>query len=188
MVAAVVLLTSASCRDPAPAGDPVRVGFVNVEGTPAGSLVGLRTGSKAAVDYVNAELNGLKGRPVDLAVCITNGSPESSTACANQMVERRVVAVLGGVDLGSAASLPILTAAGIPYLGMTPLLPADFTTSGAFTLDPGGLGVAAHAAYAIAELCRRVVVLDAGQVIANGPAAEVRRDERVLAAYLGRRR
>lgn len=39
----------------------------------------------------------------------------------------------------------------------------------------------------VAELCHRVVVLDAGRVIASGLPAEVRRDERVLDAYLGRR-
>lgn len=38
----------------------------------------------------------------------------------------------------------------------------------------------------VSELSHRVVVLHAGQVIAAGPASEVRRDERVLAAYLGR--
>jgi branched-chain amino acid transport system substrate-binding protein len=138
------------------------VGFVNVEGGPSGSLVGLRVGSEAARKYINAERNGLKGRPLTFEVCITTGSPESSTACANKMVERRVVAVLGGADLGSAASLPILTAAGIPYIGMTPLLPADLTTNGAFTLDPGGLGAAANAAYAMDKLgAKRVTILHA---------------------------
>lgn len=38
----------------------------------------------------------------------------------------------------------------------------------------------------VSELSQRVVVLHAGQVIAAGPASEVGRDERVLAAYLGR--
>lgn len=134
-----------------PTGAPIVVGFINVEGAPA-AIPEIRLGSEAAVAYVNAERDGLHGRPLQLHVCITNGSPESSSACANKMVERGVVAVLGGVDLGSAASLPILAAAGIPYLGATPLLPSDFTTDGAFTLDPGGLGMAASAAFAVDEL------------------------------------
>lgn len=172
MVLTVIALAFTSCvgrggqrsasPTPRPTGEPVVVGFVNVEGAPGGgvSIPALRVASEAARKYINAELNGLKGRPFEFHVCITNGSPESSTACANQMVEQKVVAVLGGVDLGSAASLPILTKAGIPYVGMTPLLPADFTTDGAFTLDPGGLGTAANAAFAVDELnADRVSVL-----------------------------
>lgn len=158
-VTVVFALLSAACGTdddepvaPQLSGEPVVVGFVNLEGAPIGSIPELRVGAEAARQHINAELDGLEGRPLEFDVCITNGSPESSTACANQMVEDDVVAVLGGVDLGSAAALPILTAAGIPYVGMTPLLPADFTTKGAFTLDPGGLGTAASAAYAADEL------------------------------------
>lgn len=135
-----------------PSGEPIVVGFINVEGAPIGSIPALRDGAEAARAYINGELDGVDGRPLEFDVCITNGTPESSSACANKMVERGVVSVLGGVDLGSAASLPILAAAGIPYLGMTPLLPADLTTDGAFTLDPGGLGTAANAFFAVNEL------------------------------------
>ena len=170
-VASLIVFAGAACGSeggddgsgsptPRPSGDPVVVGFINLEGSPLGSIPGLRVGSEAALEYINAELDGLEGRPIEFDVCITDGSPESSIACANQMVERRVVAVLAGVDLGSAASLPILTRAAIPYIGMTPLLPADFTTEGAFTLDPGGLGTAANAAFAVNELgADRVTVL-----------------------------
>lgn len=136
------------------------VGFINQEGSPQAAIPEMRVGSQAARQYINAELDGLEGRPIEFDVCITDGSAESSTKCANQMVERRVTAVLVGVDLGSAASLPILSAAGIPALLATPLLPADFTTEGAFTLDPGGLATAASAAYVAGELgAERVTVL-----------------------------
>ena len=37
----------------------------------------------------------------------------------------------------------------------------------------------------VADVCHRVIVLDAGRVIASGSPVQVRRDERVLAAYLG---
>jgi branched-chain amino acid transport system permease protein len=37
----------------------------------------------------------------------------------------------------------------------------------------------------VLSICDRVVVLEFGQVIAQGPPEEVRRDERVIAAYLG---
>lgn len=37
----------------------------------------------------------------------------------------------------------------------------------------------------VMTVCDRVLVLDYGRKLAEGPAAEVQRDERVIAAYLG---
>ena len=45
-----------------------------------------------------------------------------------------------------------------------------------------------HNIPAISEVCELVHVLDAGRIIASGTPADVRRDERVVDAYIGRRR
>ncbi|HLA23869.1 MAG TPA: ABC transporter ATP-binding protein [bacterium] len=44
-----------------------------------------------------------------------------------------------------------------------------------------------HNIAVISEICDTVYVLDVGEIIASGSPSEVRRDERVIAAYLGRR-
>jgi branched-chain amino acid transport system ATP-binding protein len=38
----------------------------------------------------------------------------------------------------------------------------------------------------VMALCDKIVVLDQGQKLAEGPPADIRRDERVIAALLGR--
>jgi branched-chain amino acid transport system ATP-binding protein len=47
------------------------------------------------------------------------------------------------------------------------------------------VGVVEHVMHVIRELTHRVIVLDAGKVIAEGPYVEVAQDARVIQAYLG---
>src|SRR6266545_7240518 len=68
-------------------GDPVNIGFVNIQGGTTVSLPDYTVGANAAVEYANKELGGIAGRPVKLTTCFTNGTPESSVACGNQMVD-----------------------------------------------------------------------------------------------------
>jgi len=48
-----------------------------------------------------------------------------------------------------------------------------------------GVGVVEHVMSVIRELTHRVIVLEAGEIIASGPYEEVAKDPRVIAAYLG---
>jgi len=116
---------------------PVVVGLINQENAPIGSFPEVREAAQAAVAHVNDDLGGVNGRPLKLQVCITSGTPEASAACASRLVAKKPVAVLGGVDLGAGASLPILEKAGIPYVGGTPALGDELGSDAAWMLAGG---------------------------------------------------
>jgi len=113
------------------------VGLINQENAPVGSFPEVQAAARAAVAHVNEDLGGINGRPLRLDVCTTTGTPESSQTCATRLVAARPVAVLGGIDLGAAASLPILRQAAIPYIGAAPTLGDELTAQGAYLLGGG---------------------------------------------------
>lgn len=100
-------------------GPPVKIGFLNPSGGPV-PQPGADTGATAAVDYVNGQMGGVGGRPIELVSCDTDTTPESATSCANTFVEEGVVAVMDGFNLSSSATLPVLSSAKIPLVGMIP--------------------------------------------------------------------
>jgi len=134
-------------------GNGVVVGMINQENAPIGSFPEARQAAEAAVAHVNDDLGGVGGRPVRLEVCRTTGTPESSAACANKLLERMPLAVLGGVDLGAAASLAVFEKAGIPYVGGMPALGEELTSSAAWMLAGGTVAdLLGHATYALDTL------------------------------------
>src|SRR5690606_5592851 len=97
-------------------GEPFRIGMVNQENTPAGSYPELSQAVQAAVEYVNSQLGGLDGRPIEVEVCNTEFSAEGSTACGQRFVEDGVPVVLGGIDVFGNA-IDVLVDNDIPYVG-----------------------------------------------------------------------
>jgi branched-chain amino acid transport system substrate-binding protein len=108
--------TTATSAGTRATGEPIKIGFVNSEGG-AFSVPELRVGNEVAEGYINEQLGGVDGRPLQVSRCTTDGSPEASIDCANQLVEQGVVAVVEGTDLGGDAMLPILADAGVPLVG-----------------------------------------------------------------------
>jgi branched-chain amino acid transport system substrate-binding protein len=140
-------------------GAPLKVGYINQEGASGYSAPEYTEGAELAVSYVNGYLNGFGGHPVQLIKCYTDGTPASSTACANQMVDEKVPLVIRGVDATSAA-VPILAKAGIPYVVPDGVGPAELDTPGVFSLTTEvGAGLAAVAKYARNHGWRKVAIL-----------------------------
>jgi branched-chain amino acid transport system substrate-binding protein len=135
---ALVAAGSVACgRSGDGGGDPIPVGMINMEDAPVGSFPELRRGAEAAVTYVNEELDGVRNRHLRLEVCRSQGTPESSQACATSLRAKNPVAVLGGIDLGAGAALNVFERARIPYVGLTPSLGEELTSDTAFMLAGG---------------------------------------------------
>ena len=130
-------------------GSPIRVGMINQETGPAGAFPELSLADRAAVRFINDELGGVDGRPIEFSVCDTKFSPEASTACAQQFVQQGVVAVAGGIDV-FGNGIAILEQNNIPYVGGIPLSFASAQSPVSFQFSGGSWGaVAAFVHYAV---------------------------------------
>jgi branched-chain amino acid transport system substrate-binding protein len=98
-------------------GEPITLGLINTEGNPILDFTEYRLAAEAAVSYVNEELNGVNGRPLELESCATNLNTEASIKCVNQILEADPLAVIAGVDIGTAATLPLWQQNGLAYIG-----------------------------------------------------------------------
>jgi branched-chain amino acid transport system substrate-binding protein len=125
LAVAVPMVTVAACSSsghPAatsskPQGPAILLGMAVQENSPAGSMAEMRIAAQAAVDYVNNELGGIHGRPLELATCATMVTAESNIACAHQLVDRKPIAILGGGDFLGASALSVYQQAGLPIIG-----------------------------------------------------------------------
>jgi branched-chain amino acid transport system substrate-binding protein len=103
--------------------EPVVVGFHNLEGGVI-SLPQIREGFEQGVRYVNERQGGINGHPLEIESCNVDITPESSVNCANQFVEKGVVAAVQGVDVAADAALPILQQADTAEIAFFPFSPA----------------------------------------------------------------
>lgn len=108
-------------------GDPIVLGMLNQENTPAGSYPELSSAVQAAVAFVNDQLGGVRGRPLQVEVCNTGFSPEGSTRCAQQFVQEGVPAVLGGIDV-FGTGIDTLAENGVPFVGGIPISESSATS------------------------------------------------------------
>lgn len=140
-------------------GAPLKVGYINQQKGSSFSAPEYSEGADLAVGYINGYLNGFGGHPVHLIKCYTDGTPASSAACANQLVDDKVPLVIQGQDTNTA-SVPILAKAGIPYVIPNAVGPSESDTPGVFSLTVNlSGGLAGMAKYAVDRGWRKVALL-----------------------------
>ena len=131
---------AASAETPDPATQSaVTIGIITDGG--GGSAIGtsalVEQGAKAAVSYINKYAGGLDGHKVTLYVCENQSTPAGGQTCANDMVQKGVVAVVEPFTGQGQTEVPTITAAGIPYITISGASTAELTTPGAFAIEGG---------------------------------------------------
>ncbi len=141
-------------------GEPITLGMINQENTPAGSFPELSAAVRAGIAFINEQLGGVDGRPIELEVCNTKFSPEGSTACAQQLSEAGVPVVLGGIDV-FGNGIDTLEANDIPFVGGIPISAQSVQSTNSFQFSGGTWGAAvAFADYASTELkAKKIAIL-----------------------------
>lgn len=121
------------------------IGLVNTEGTPGLDFPDIRLDIQGAVTYLNQH-GGMGGRPIKVENCTVKGSPETSQACAQELVGKKVELMLLGLDLFPAYAT--YTAANLPVIGVLPILPGDYTANALFLTGGNATTMASAAAVA----------------------------------------
>jgi branched-chain amino acid transport system substrate-binding protein len=119
-------------------GSPVLVGMISDGGSgTVGTAPLVEEGAHAAVAYQNEYGDGLSGHKIDLYICENQETPAGGQTCANEMVQRGVVAVVEPFTGQGQTEVPTIVKAGIPYITMSGQSTAELATPGAFALQGG---------------------------------------------------
>lgn len=117
-------------------GEPYRIGFAHSSDFfPEGDVA-----ADAAVEFVNGELGGVGGRPLELVRCPI-GSPEDGAACGAELAnDDSIDLVVGGLVLYGNADLYSAFEGKAAAIMATPLDVSDYTSPHAVTYTTGALG------------------------------------------------
>jgi branched-chain amino acid transport system substrate-binding protein len=97
-------------------GELVRIGMISDGATQAYDNTDELRAAEAAAEFWNEHRAGVGGRPVEVVTCETGGDPAGGTDCANQMVEKDVVAVAMSQSAVADSVWQPLHEAGVPTL------------------------------------------------------------------------
>lgn len=120
---------------------PIVIGYVNDEGGvpsfPEGTVA-----ARAAVQFVNEKLGGVRGHPLRLSECLISTGEEQGQGCAQKFLgnKRIKVVVEAQAVVGSQAFHQTL-GGKLPVVIAVPISPADATAKNAYAIGSGVFGV-----------------------------------------------
>ena len=123
-----------------PSLSPVTIGWVNEQGGPPSETFPQATlAAQATVKYINSQLGGVHGHPVQLSTCFNAAVEAQGTTCGDQMVNTKGVEVIAeGLEAVGNASMYGVLNGTIPTLVGVSADPADDTGKNVFELEGSG--------------------------------------------------
>jgi len=105
---------------------PVLIGFVNQQGGQQVIGADATTGSQMAVKYINTELGGIGGHPLQLVTCFIASAEEEGTGCAQKFLANKNIHIvsMGGVVIGDQSFFATL-GGKLPVVSGVAALPID---------------------------------------------------------------
>jgi branched-chain amino acid transport system substrate-binding protein len=117
------------------------------------------TGIQAAAKAIN-DAGGINGAKIAVETCNDASDPNTAASCARQAVQDKVAAVIPYYTSQGGSILPILQAAGIPYIGSEGLAPADLTNPDSFIVTSNGTPSSAiHSTALVKAGCQKQAIL-----------------------------
>ncbi|MEV0530354.1 ABC transporter substrate-binding protein [Kitasatospora sp. NPDC050463] len=107
---------------------------------PSGTGSADRPGMTALAEAIGRDLNakgGLNGRPIRVLTCNEHNTAGGATACAQQAVDAKAVAVLGSYSQYGDNFMPVLERAGIPLIGGYGLSQPEFSSPLSYPVGGG---------------------------------------------------
>jgi branched-chain amino acid transport system substrate-binding protein len=129
------------------AASHIVIGYAGEEGT-ASSAPDYRLGAEAAVAYINDQLGGIKGHPLELRKCSIS-SEEQGQSCATQLLNDADVKLVnfGLSTIGNSSFWSTLNGTK-PAVLDAPVDPSDFGVKNGVSFSPGvPVGIAAQAVF-----------------------------------------
>ena len=118
--------------------EPFVIGFANVQGG-VPSHPASTDAMEAVVKFLNEDLGGIDGRPVELKTCFMQAEEDGQKCGAEFLADDSVSAVVVGVAEYGSGSLYGAIAGKIPVLVATPAGQPDTTTPDVYTLSGGAI-------------------------------------------------